>query len=78
MGDRSGRFGSPSTICVRTSLSGRDRRRVEKHLGACEGCTSYLHQMRETVRLTGKLTEDEVPAPVRRELIAAFRDWRAS
>jgi anti-sigma factor RsiW len=59
------------------ALSGRDRRKVEKHLVGCEGCTAYLSQMRETIRLTGKLTEDQVPEPVRQELVAAFRDWHA-
>lgn len=58
------------------ALTGRDRKRVEKHLSACEGCTGYLSQMRETVRLSGRLSEDQVPERVRQELVAAFRDWR--
>lgn len=60
------------------SLSRRDRRRFERHLSGCDACTAYLRQMRETVRLTGRLQEDDVPEPVRRELVAAFRDWRSS
>jgi predicted anti-sigma-YlaC factor YlaD len=59
------------------TLTGRDRRKVEKHLAGCDGCTAFLHQMKETIRLTGRITEDRVPEPVRQELVAAFRDWRA-
>jgi hypothetical protein len=33
--------------------------------------------MRETIRLTGSLTEEQVPAEQCRELLGAFRDWRA-
>jgi anti-sigma factor RsiW len=48
----------------------------EQHLTICEGCAAYLEQMREAVRLAGKLHEDDVPAPVMNRLLDAFRDWR--
>jgi len=60
------------------SLPRRDRRRFESHVSGCDACTAYLRQMRETVRLSGRLREDDVPEPVRRELVAEFRDWRSS
>lgn len=56
-------------------LSPEDRERVEAHLAACEGCTSYIDQMRETIRLTGMLTEEQVPVEQRERLRQAFRDW---
>jgi anti-sigma factor RsiW len=31
------------------------RRRVERHVGTCQGCAAYLAQMRSTVRLTALL-----------------------
>ena len=31
------------------------RRRIERHLGTCQGCAAYLSQMRSTVRLTALL-----------------------
>jgi anti-sigma factor RsiW len=52
-----------------------DRRRVEEHLAACEGCTNYLEQMRETIRITGMLTEEQVPDEQKRQLLRAFRTW---
>ena len=49
---------------------------VEAHLEACSGCRAVLAQMRETIELTGKLSEDEIPDAYRDRLLMAFRDWR--
>jgi anti-sigma factor RsiW len=57
------------------SLSRRDRRRFEAHISGCEHCTTYVEQMRETIRLTGRLTEDDLDGEARDELLAAFRGW---
>jgi anti-sigma factor (TIGR02949 family) len=59
------------------ALSPEDRARFEAHLETCEGCTSYVEQMRETISLTGMLTEEQVPVEQRERLRQAFRDWRA-
>jgi anti-sigma factor RsiW len=59
------------------ALRGRRRRRFEAHLAACDGCTAHLAQMRETIRLTGRLTEDQLTEQQRSVLVAAFRDWRS-
>ena len=56
-------------------LSADDRRRVEEHLAICDGCTTYLEQMRETIRLTGMLTEEQIPEDQKRDLLEAFRTW---
>jgi anti-sigma factor RsiW len=48
----------------------------EAHLNACPGCTIYLDQMRQTIRLTGALREEQLSPEVQRELIEAFRGWR--
>ena len=32
------------------TLRGRQRRRFESHLAACDGCTRYLAQMEATIR----------------------------
>ena len=53
-----------------------DLARLEAHLAGCEGCTRYLAQLRITIRLTGMLQEDDLPAKGREELLAAFRAWR--
>jgi anti-sigma factor RsiW len=58
-------------------LSRSDRRRFERHLRGCDGCTTYVEQMRETVRVTGAVEEDSLSPEARLELLAAFRDWNA-
>jgi anti-sigma factor RsiW len=60
------------------ALSPEDRDRFETHLAACDGCTKYMRQMRETVRITGMLREDQIPAAQKEVLLSAFRSWRAS
>ena len=56
-------------------LSPRDRLRFEAHLADCEHCTTYLEQMRQTIRALGKLPEESLSPEVRGALLAAFRDW---
>lgn len=58
------------------ALSPEDRARFDQHLTQCDGCTSYLEQMRETIRLSGMLTEEQVPVAQRERLRQAFRDWK--
>jgi anti-sigma factor RsiW len=58
------------------ALSPDDRRRVDEHLALCDGCATYLEQMRETIRITGMVTEEQVPEPDKNALLDAFRDWR--
>ena len=59
-------------------LTARDRARFMRHLSACDGCTSYREQFRQTIKLTGALREEQLDPTARRELLAAFRDWAAS
>ena len=37
-----------------------ERERFEGHLALCPGCDTYVEQMRETIRLTGELTEQAI------------------
>jgi anti-sigma factor RsiW len=57
-------------------LRRRERRRFEAHLAVCDGCTRYVAQMRDTIRATGGLSEEQVTEEQRTVLLAAFRDWR--
>jgi anti-sigma factor RsiW len=59
------------------TLSRRDTRRFERHLRECDGCTTYVEQMRETIRLAGVLGEDDLAPAVRDELLAVFRGWKS-
>jgi anti-sigma factor RsiW len=47
---------------------------IDRHLRLCRHCREYLAQMRQTIRLTGELREEDVPADVLDALEAAFRD----
>jgi len=62
-------------------LEGRmpaDRRLLfEEHVAFCSWCRTYLDQMRETIRLTGTLTEDDLSPETRDALLEAFRNWNA-
>jgi anti-sigma factor RsiW len=66
------------TAYLEGALSRRDRKRFEKHLAGCDGCTNYVEQMRKTIELTGTLTEESIPEPARAELVQLFRDWKTA
>ncbi len=51
------------------------RGRVEEHLALCDGCSTYLEQMRETIRLTGMIREEQIPEEEKHRLLEAFRGW---
>jgi anti-sigma factor RsiW len=51
--------------------------RVETHLAGCDGCTMVLEEFRETIRLSGAVTVEQVDETQRRTLLEAFRDWTA-
>ena len=59
------------------ALSPEDRARFDEHLAICDGCTYYVEQMRETIRLSGMVTEEQIPEPQLERLRQAFRDWKA-
>ncbi len=48
---------------------------VEAHLAGCDGCTMVLEEFRQTIAMTGMLTEDQVTPAQRETLLAAFRGW---
>ncbi len=55
------------------ALDASTRQDLEKHLVECDGCTAYLDQMRLTIRLSGKLDQDDVPEPIMNVLLNAYR-----
>jgi hypothetical protein len=55
-----------------------DRRLLfEEHVAFCSWCQTYLDQMRETIRITGTLTEGDLSPETRDALLETFRDWKA-
>ena len=57
------------------ALSRQDRRRFKAHVAGCDACAAYLEQMRVTIHVLGRLTEDDVPPAAADALLTAFRDW---
>ena len=63
------------TDYLEDAMSTQTRERFERHLAGCDGCSNYLGQLREVIRATGMITEDQIPADRKNELLSAFRDW---
>ena len=59
------------------ALSDVDRWRFEGHLSGCPHCTEYLAQMRETIRLAGRITPEDLTPDMRTDLTDLYRRWRA-
>ena len=62
------------TAYLEDALGPADRQRVLDHLDLCEGCSTYLEQIRATVRAVGDLpAPGGLPDEGRRRLLDAFR-----
>ena len=59
------------------TLSRSARRRFEAHLAGCPHCTEYLAQMRETIRLTGRLAPEDLTPQLRDEFVQLYLRWRS-
>lgn len=64
------------TSYLEDGLSPEDRERFEEHLVFCDGCGTYLEQMRQTIQVTGRLREADLPAALQERLLDAFRSWK--
>ena len=49
---------------------------IEAHLRLCEGCHTYVEQIRETIRVAGAVSADDLEPAVADDLLTAFRTWR--
>jgi len=65
------------TAYLEDALPARERKRLEAHLAACPHCSAYLEQIRETIALSGRLSEDEIDPAARPALLRVFAAWRA-
>ena len=53
-----------------------DRVRFEAHLEVCEGCVTYVEQMRQAIATVHELRIEEVEATAPEDLLEAFRAWK--
>jgi predicted anti-sigma-YlaC factor YlaD len=63
------------TDYLEQALEPAQLRRFEEHIAGCGNCTLYLEQLRETIRLTGTITTDDLTPEAERELLAVFSAW---
>lgn len=59
------------------ALDAAELARFEHHLAACGKCRQYLEQLRQTIRVTGTLTPEDLSPAAEDALLDAFRGWRA-
>jgi anti-sigma factor RsiW len=55
-----------------------ERARIDAHLAGCDACTTYLDQMRFTLRALGRIPEETISEDARRTLMSAFGERRSS
>jgi anti-sigma factor RsiW len=60
------------------ALKPGERQRFEHHLEGCSVCPRYVEQLRATIRVLGRLHEDDVPVLARDALLDAFRAWKTT
>jgi anti-sigma factor RsiW len=65
------------TDYLEDALTAADRRRFEHHLAGCPHCTEYLAQMRETIRLAGRITPEDLTPDMKADLTDLYRRWQA-
>jgi anti-sigma factor RsiW len=53
-----------------------DRIRFEQHLSICDGCVTYIDQMRATMKALKVHPHVEIPKSVESDLLQAFRRWK--
>ena len=63
------------TAYLEHELDPNDRERFEEHLVFCDGCGTYLEQMRATIAATGRIQRVALPAELEQRLLEAFRGW---
>jgi anti-sigma factor RsiW len=66
------------TEYLENTLPPEERTRFEAHISTCHSCTSFVEQMRHTIQLTGKLSEESLSESTAKKLLATFRDWKKS
>ena len=49
---------------------------VEVHLNFCDGCFTFLDQVRTTAATARALPEEQIPDELKDKLLEAFGDWK--
>lgn len=65
------------TEYLENALDAGARQEFEEHLALCPGCVTYLDQIRETIRQSGRVRLEDLSPAARDHLLAAFDGWTA-
>lgn len=52
------------------------RTELEQHLVTCPACVAYIRQIRATIQVAGRVTEESIPEETKDRLLEAFRAWK--
>jgi anti-sigma factor RsiW len=63
------------TAYLDEALDAETQRRVVDHLNGCDGCQTYVAQIRATIRSVGQLAPVPVDPATRDRLLEAFRKY---
>jgi anti-sigma factor RsiW len=58
------------------ALSGADRRRFDTHIAGCDGCTTYVAELRAVHEQAGRLAVNDISPEAEAKLREAFSAWR--
>jgi predicted anti-sigma-YlaC factor YlaD len=47
----------------------------EEHIGNCPGCDTYLEQVKQTIMMLRKLSEQQTFPETKQDLLEVFRNW---
>ena len=66
------------TAYLEGALDESARASFDAHLTSCEGCATYLDQIRATVRMLGSMPDETWDPVIQDRLLAAFQGWHGS
>jgi anti-sigma factor RsiW len=58
------------------TMAPEERARFDEHLIYCDGCTTYLEQMRATLAAVGRIPAESLNGQARERLLQSFRAWK--
>lgn len=61
---------------VEGAMTSEQMTAFELHLNFCDGCSSFVDQVRTTATMAHGMSEEEIPEELRSKLLSAFRDWK--
>jgi predicted anti-sigma-YlaC factor YlaD len=66
-----------ATDYVDGAMSPEDHELFEIHLNYCDGCVTFIDQVRTAAQLSRRVNETEVSPELQEKLLAAFQSWKS-